>query len=121
VAIEVLRRWEVAELQDAELTDVLAHCWHVLDALLIYVAELVQGETPEAPSEFVSTVRIPECMVSPNPSLLPLVIEADTGTPYGADFVQEPPRDKAALDEAADRYRARRLPLPSMNDTLPER
>jgi hypothetical protein len=120
VAIEVLRRWEVAEQDDAELTEVLAHCWHVLDALLVYAAELLRGESPELSPEFVATVEVPKCMNGPNPSGIPLVVEADTLEPFGEEFVRSP-RNEADVQRAVDCYGARSLPVPSPEDSLAKR
>jgi hypothetical protein len=89
VAVEVTRRWVPAGRQDDELLGVLAHCFHFLDAFLLWIAELVQGESPESPSEFVDTVLRLPCM-GLDPSALPHLFEADTGREFQIAFEATP-------------------------------
>lgn len=102
-AIEITRMWEVPELEGEDLLFVFAWCFHVLDALLVYAGEAVlKGEPPaQAPADFVQTVEWLRCMDVP-PSLIPLLIAADTQEPFDISF--EKRHSEADQDAALERY-----------------
>lgn len=102
VAIEVRRRWESPDFPGRELLEVVRHCLHILDALLLFAAEVSAGEEPGDPAAFVETVAQPICMVI-TPDLLPLTFEADTKDQVSIGF--EPHRVTADdVNEARAKY-----------------
>lgn len=113
--IEVARRWQAPNFPDQELLSVLAHCWHVLDALLIYGWEVHQGSEPkETPGDFVRTVEVPGCMLIPR-DVLPILVEADTGNEVELGW-EKAEYDKEKAQKATERYKLE--PGPISNEAL---
>lgn len=116
VAIEVARRWSVPAFPGEELLTVLAHCWHVLDALLIFASERASGPVGEAPDAFVRTVLRPSCMWA-DPSLRVLAFEADTGDEFRTVFDRRTP-DWGTVEEEAKRRGLHHRLLPGDDASL---
>jgi hypothetical protein len=122
VAFEVCRRWTAPDTENQELLGLLAHCFHILDALLLdAVGLLITDRTSESsePAAFLTTVRWPRCMAV-NASLIPVIQEADTGdyVQYASKTVE---KDASKTSEAVKRYRLPNdLPV-QMSDGLVER
>lgn len=104
IAIEVSRRW-VPEGRPEELLWLIAHCLHVLEALLVYARVVIEEGIPEEPpKDFLDLVPHPECMLF-DPSWVPLLFEADTGEEFDLRFASNG-FDPARAEESAKRYKS---------------
>ena len=92
MAVSLTRRWAVPGRPQDEVLTLLAHCVHVLDALLLFVREMVADMDPGPPAAFLASVLRPTCMLI-TPSLIPRHFEADTGEEFhlGTEPMQSVP------------------------------
>ena len=118
VALEILRRWTTPGLKNQELLLVFAHCFHVLDALLLDAVTVFAGSysDPAEPAAFLATVELPRCMLMPA-SLIRVMQEADTGK-YLTYSPQAMERDETQVAEAVDRYGLPKEPIVLPDDVM---
>ena len=115
MAVSLVRRWAVPGRPQDEILTLLAHCFHILDALLLYAREVVAGHEAEPPAAFLATVQRPPCMLV-SPTMISRFFEADTGEEFDVATKQAPSGpDLAAVIE---RYGEKALPRGLSHDPL---
>ena len=93
----------------------LAHCFHVLDALLLHAREVVAGLEADQPAAFLATVQCPSCIFA-SPAMIPRLFEADTGEEF--DIMMEQKSAGVDLATVTKRYGKTALPAGLSSDPL---